>query len=367
MVDLGEIQVPRGLDPVTDRLTGWRSPPPTPSISPSRPRRSGAGNLDIDYFILVPADDRLASSNGWRPARPIGSSTPRTGRTPRSTPPTRSPPPPTPGVRPAGCRCWPRTRPTGLHGVRGRLRADHDADHDHGDRDSTTPGTSRLGRRRRDPARPARGPADHQRGRPAHRRRTPRPVTSAASCRAGSPPLRMSPQPAAAVHPRRVAYYGQVNVYDTRNGNQVWCGRLDDPGRSAGTAGEVWELSAVGGSAHAHDRTLPHIFVDTGTEDWEIATDSVKYMDVVRDPLQRRAGDQDDLPRGHHDDPDRIRGGLVPAAGRHRAADGPPGLRLGRGDDHHRTTRSTWSCRSAPAAAPTTRWTPRRSTPPAAP
>ncbi len=80
--------------------------------------------------------------------------------------------------------------------------------------------------------------------------------------------------------PDEIAYFGGLVVYDRRNGQTVWEGRLDDPGRGAGADGEVWELAAVGGSAHAHDRTLPHIFVDTGTEDWVEGSLGARYVEV---------------------------------------------------------------------------------------
>lgn len=65
-----------------------------------------------------------------------------------------------------------------------------------------------------------------------------------------------------ALQPADVAYYGQVFVYD-RSGQTVWAGRLEDPGRSAGGDGEVWQINAVGPSAHTRDRTVPLVYVDT--------------------------------------------------------------------------------------------------------
>ncbi len=64
------------------------------------------------------------------------------------------------------------------------------------------------------------------------------------------------------LQPVDVAYYGQVFVYD-RSGQTVWAGRLEDPGRSAGSDGEVWQINAVGPSAHTRDRTVPLVYVDT--------------------------------------------------------------------------------------------------------
>jgi hypothetical protein len=59
-----------------------------------------------------------------------------------------------------------------------------------------------------------------------------------------------------------LAYYTDVDIYDMRNAQCVWCGRLEDPGRGVGSDGQVWDLAAVGPSAHAQDRTVPLIYVD---------------------------------------------------------------------------------------------------------
>lgn len=65
------------------------------------------------------------------------------------------------------------------------------------------------------------------------------------------------------VQPDEIDYYAVLTVYDARDGSTVWEGRLEDPGRSAGADGQVWELTAVGGQAHTRDRVLPLVFVDT--------------------------------------------------------------------------------------------------------
>ncbi|MFY1589003.1 hypothetical protein ACN267_31435 [Micromonospora sp. WMMD734] len=64
------------------------------------------------------------------------------------------------------------------------------------------------------------------------------------------------------VQPAEIAYYGDLTVHDGRHGAVVWDGRLEDPGRSAGTQGQVWDLAAVGGQAHTRDRTVPYILID---------------------------------------------------------------------------------------------------------
>lgn len=70
------------------------------------------------------------------------------------------------------------------------------------------------------------------------------------------------------LQPDEVVPYGEVFVYDTRNGNTVWEGRLEDPGRSAGPGGQVYDLAAVGPSAHAQDVTKPYVAIDRSHEGW---------------------------------------------------------------------------------------------------
>lgn len=62
--------------------------------------------------------------------------------------------------------------------------------------------------------------------------------------------------------PDEIAYYGGLTVTDGRHGGIVWDGRQEDPGRSAGAQGQVWDLAAVGGQSHARDRVVPLIYVD---------------------------------------------------------------------------------------------------------
>ncbi len=69
------------------------------------------------------------------------------------------------------------------------------------------------------------------------------------------------------LQPDEIAYYGKVYVYDSRNGKTVWEGRLEDPGRSAAANGTVWELQALGPSAHTQDRDVPLIYVDRNLRD----------------------------------------------------------------------------------------------------
>ncbi len=64
------------------------------------------------------------------------------------------------------------------------------------------------------------------------------------------------------LQPDEIAYYGNLVVYDARDGSVVFDGRLEDPGRSAGNQGEVWDLVAVGGQAHTRDRIVPYVIID---------------------------------------------------------------------------------------------------------
>lgn len=71
--------------------------------------------------------------------------------------------------------------------------------------------------------------------------------------------------------PDYLDYYGRAYVYDARTGATLCEGRLEDPGRSAGRDGQVWDLVAVGPAAHARDRNIPLIYVDRRLEPWEKA------------------------------------------------------------------------------------------------
>jgi hypothetical protein len=86
-----------------------------------------------------------------------------------------------------------------------------------------------------------------------------------------------------ALQPDDVAYYGRVVIYDERTGQAVWEGRLEDPGRAVGASGELWELVAVGPSAHAQDRTVPLIYVDRNLTRW--------YRTQVGDSIVKTATD----------------------------------------------------------------------------
>lgn len=84
--------------------------------------------------------------------------------------------------------------------------------------------------------------------------------------------------------PAEIGQFGRLYVYDGRNAEIVWEGRMQDPGRSAGPDGEVYQLAGVGGSAHLFDDTRMLYFVDTDTTHW-----------ARTDPASTRAGQVDQL------------------------------------------------------------------------
>jgi hypothetical protein len=93
--------------------------------------------------------------------------------------------------------------------------------------------------------------------------------------------------------PDELAYYTDVDIYDARNGECVWCGRLEDPGRGVGADGQIWDLAAVGPSAHTRDRVIPLIYVDTSTDKWDRASYSDRGAEVS---IRERDADGDNNP-----------------------------------------------------------------------
>ncbi len=67
--------------------------------------------------------------------------------------------------------------------------------------------------------------------------------------------------------PNELTVFGRLYVYDAVG--VVWEGRLQDPGRTGGSEGEVYQVAAVGGVAHTQDRTQPYIIIDSNLERWE--------------------------------------------------------------------------------------------------
>lgn len=82
------------------------------------------------------------------------------------------------------------------------------------------------------------------------------------------------------VDAEEIAAFGKVYVTDTRHGGIVWEGRLEDPGRGVDSDGEVWTVTAVGGAANTHDRSLPLIYVDRSLERITRGASSRKSMET---------------------------------------------------------------------------------------
>jgi hypothetical protein len=82
------------------------------------------------------------------------------------------------------------------------------------------------------------------------------------------------------IQPDEIMEYGKVVVYDRRTGGTVWEGRLEDPGRSAGDGGEIWQITATGPATYAEDRTISLIYVDSGLGGWKVGTDSIPSVDI---------------------------------------------------------------------------------------
>lgn len=87
------------------------------------------------------------------------------------------------------------------------------------------------------------------------------------------------------IQPDEIAPYGQMFVYDARDTRTQFEGRLEEPGRAAGRDGQVWDLAAVGPAAHARDRNVPLIYVDSGLDGWARNGASVEHGDVMTDDL----------------------------------------------------------------------------------
>ena len=69
------------------------------------------------------------------------------------------------------------------------------------------------------------------------------------------------------VQPDEIAYYQGLTVYDARNGEIVFDGQQEDPARSAG-AGQVWDLTAMGGQARTQDVKAPYVYIDRDMARW---------------------------------------------------------------------------------------------------
>jgi hypothetical protein len=83
------------------------------------------------------------------------------------------------------------------------------------------------------------------------------------------------------LQPDEIGYYGKLYITDARNGRVVWEGRLEDQARGSGSDGQVWQLVALGPSAHARDRKVPLIYVDRGMRNYVRAENVTPGMDAL--------------------------------------------------------------------------------------
>lgn len=60
-----------------------------------------------------------------------------------------------------------------------------------------------------------------------------------------------------------IALYGRMYIYDTRSGDTLWEGRVEDPGRAAHSDGEQFAITAIGPSGHAKDESFAYLPIDT--------------------------------------------------------------------------------------------------------
>lgn len=77
------------------------------------------------------------------------------------------------------------------------------------------------------------------------------------------------------IQPDEIALFAKVYIYDSRHGGVIWEGNLEDPGRGVSESGEIWDLTAIGPSAHVRDRVSPYIMVDRSLERWHRSRYSV--------------------------------------------------------------------------------------------
>lgn len=85
-----------------------------------------------------------------------------------------------------------------------------------------------------------------------------------------------------AIQPDEIAYYSRMVVTDDYTGETIFDGRLEDPARTAGPDGQIWELTALGWSAHAQDRTVPLLYADKDYGRW-VPTDRSKTLRLSSD------------------------------------------------------------------------------------
>lgn len=85
------------------------------------------------------------------------------------------------------------------------------------------------------------------------------------------------------LQPDELEFFADLTITDTRNGETVWQGRVEDLNRSAGSDGQIWGLAGIGPSAHARDRTVQLIYVDTRVDQWRTSFDNNRLSTVGTD------------------------------------------------------------------------------------
>src|SRR4029079_1907360 len=87
-----------------------------------------------------------------------------------------------------------------------------------------------------------------------------------------------------------VGLYGRMYIYDCRDGQTLWEGRVEDPGKGSQSDGETWTVTAGGPSAHARDEAFAAIYVDRTVDHFEKFGGSMKSGNVSSE------ADSNDLP-----------------------------------------------------------------------
>lgn len=77
-----------------------------------------------------------------------------------------------------------------------------------------------------------------------------------------------------------IQQFGRAYLYDTRSGDTVWEGRVEDPGKGVDSNGETWTVTAIGPSAHASDDTFNYLPIDRTVDHFEKFGGSTKSGSV---------------------------------------------------------------------------------------
>jgi hypothetical protein len=88
------------------------------------------------------------------------------------------------------------------------------------------------------------------------------------------------------VEVRELAEFTRCTVYDLRNGEIHFDGRLEAPGRGATPEGLVWSVAVAGTARHASDVEKPMLYVDTSLENWFPLAGSTRAVVLGREGQQ---------------------------------------------------------------------------------